>query len=128
VAVPAALAPHLLLRLMFGAKYVSAAAGVLPIVCAGTCLALLYLLVVYTVAIEDRRLVWLLGGGVLLQVGAIAARHSSPAQIATVQACVIALLLIVNECVFHPILRGAAARRRDPPPAAVDGPVVSLGK
>ena len=114
VAVPAALAPHLLLRLMFGVKYVSAAAGVLPIVCAGTCLALLYLLVVYTVAIQDRRLVWLLAGGVLVQVGSILALHSSPAQVATVQASVIALLLIANECLFHPILRRTARRPTAP--------------
>lgn len=111
VAVPAALAPHTLLRLMFGARYVGVAAGVLPIVCAGACLAVLYLLAVYTVAIGDRRLVWLLAGGVVVQVSAIAALHSSPVQIATVQACVIALLLIVNECAFHPILRNAGALR-----------------
>jgi O-antigen/teichoic acid export membrane protein len=114
VAVPAALAPHMLLRLMFGPKYVGAAAGVLPIVCAGTCLALLYLLVVYTVAIQDRRLVWLLAAGVVVQVSSIVALHASPAQVATVQASVIALLLIVNECLFHPILRRTA--RRPPAP------------
>ncbi len=125
VAVPASLAPHLLLRLMFGAKYVSAAAGVLPIVCAGMCLALLYLLVVYSVAIEDRRLVWLLAGGVVAQVSAITALHASPAQVATVQACVIALLLIVNEWVFHPIVRGLAIRR---PGSPTDECAVGLGK
>jgi O-antigen/teichoic acid export membrane protein len=119
VAVPASLAPHVLLRLMFGVKYVSAAAGVLPIVCAGTCLALLYLLVVYTVAIEDRRLMWLLAGGVVLQVSAIAALHSSPAQVATVQACVIALMLIVNEFLFHPILRAVARMPRAPVGGAI---------
>lgn len=112
VAVPASLAPHLLLTLMFGAKYVHAAAGVLPIVCAGAGLALLYLLVVYTVAIQDRRLVWLLVGGIVLQVSAIAALHSSPAQIATVQACVVTLVLIVNECLMHPILRRATTPLR----------------
>lgn len=118
VAVPASLAPHLLLELMFGAKYVHVAAGVLPIVCAGAGLALLYMLVVYTVAIHDRRLVWLLTGGIVLQVSAIAALHSSPSQIATVQACVIVSLLIVNECLFHPILR---PRSRQPStPLAVD--------
>jgi hypothetical protein len=60
---------------------------------------------VYTVAINDRRWAILLAGGVALQVAAIGALHSSPAQIATVQACVIACVLIVNESVFHPILR-----------------------
>jgi O-antigen/teichoic acid export membrane protein len=105
VAVPAAVAPHLLLRTMFGARYDAAAGGVLPIVCAGTGLALLYLLVVYTVAIQDRRWVFLLAAGVGVQVIAIAALHSSPIEIATVQACVIALVLIVNELIFHPVLR-----------------------
>jgi O-antigen/teichoic acid export membrane protein len=128
VAVPAALAPHLLLRLMFGVKYVNAAAGVLPIVCAGTCLALLYLLVVYTVAVEDRRLIWLLAGGVLVQVACIAAFHSSPAQVATVQAGVCAFLLIVNECVFHPILRRRPSPRARVPAAGVDAYAVGLGE
>lgn len=105
VAVPAAIAPHLLLKLMFGTKYVGAARGVLPIVCAGTGLALLYLLVVYTVAIQDRRWVSLLAAGVVLQVTAITALHSSPVEIATVQACVVATVLVVNELIFHPILR-----------------------
>ncbi len=117
VAIPAAIAPHLLLQTMFGPKYVSAAAGVLPIVCAGAGLALLYLLVVYTVAIQDRRWVWLLTGGVALQIASISALHSSPLEIATVQASVVATLLIVNELVFHPVLRAerlfvSIARRR----------------
>lgn len=105
VAVPAALAPHLVLRTMFGQKYVGVAAGVLPIVCAGAGLALLYLLVVYTVAIQDRRWVWLLAGGVGLQVVSISLLHSSPVEVATVQASVIVAVLVVNELVFHPILR-----------------------
>jgi O-antigen/teichoic acid export membrane protein len=105
VVVPAIVAPHLLLQLMFGHKYVNAAAGVPPIACAGAGLALLYLLVVYTVAIQDRGWIWLLAAGVLLQVSAIGALHSSPTQIATVQACVVTLVLIANECVFHPVLR-----------------------
>jgi O-antigen/teichoic acid export membrane protein len=104
VAVPAAIAPHLVLRLMFGQKYVGAAAGVLPIVCAGAFLALLYLLVVYTVAIQDRSWVWLLVFGVLLQVGSIFALHSSPVEVATVQACVVGLVLLANEIAFHPML------------------------
>jgi O-antigen/teichoic acid export membrane protein len=104
VAIPAALAPHRLLQLMFGDRYVSAAAGVLPIVCAGASLALLYLLVVYTVAIQDRRWVWLLAAGVAVQVSAIGALHSTPTEVATVQACVVTLVLVVNECICHPLL------------------------
>ena len=117
VAVPAAIAPHFVLQTMFGAKYVRAAGGVLPIVCAGAGLALLYLLVVYTVAIQDRRWVWLLAGGVGLQIISISLLHSSPAEIAVVQASVIAIVLVVNELVFHPVLRAerlfaSLARRR----------------
>lgn len=117
VAIPAAIAPHFVINTMFGAKYLGVTSGVLPIVCAGAGLALLYLLVVYTVAIQDRRWVWLLAGGVVLQVAAISALHSSPVEIATVQACVIAVILIANELVFHPVLRAerlfvSLARRR----------------
>jgi O-antigen/teichoic acid export membrane protein len=101
---PAAVAPHRVLQLVVGAQYLGASAGVLPIVCAGAGLALLYLLVVYTVAIQDRRSLWLLVGGVALQVAAIGALHSSPVEIAIVQACVVTLVLIVNECLFHPLL------------------------
>jgi O-antigen/teichoic acid export membrane protein len=117
IAVPAALAPHLLVETMFGPKYAGAAGGVKAIVCAGAGLALLYLLVVYTVAIQDRRWVWLLAGGVLFQVAAISLVHSTPTAIATVQAAVIAIVLVVNELVFHPVLRAerlfvSLARRR----------------
>lgn len=112
VALPAALAPHLVLQVMFGHKYVGAAAGVLPIVCAGAVLALLYLLVVYTVAIQDRRWVWLLAVGVVFQVASILALHSSPVEIATVQACVVGIVLLANELLFHPILRGERLFRR----------------
>jgi O-antigen/teichoic acid export membrane protein len=106
VAVPAAIAPHLVLNLMFGPKYAAAAAGVVPIVCAGAGLALLYLLLVYTVTIKDGRWTWLLVAGVGAQVAAIALLHSSPVQVATVQASVVLLVLLVNEFFFHPILRG----------------------
>ena len=82
VAVPAAVAPQLAAPRHVRAKYVGAADGVLPIVCAGAGLALLYLLVVYTVAIQDRRWVLLLRGGVVLQVAAIVALHSSPVEVA----------------------------------------------
>jgi O-antigen/teichoic acid export membrane protein len=112
-AIPAAVAPTLVLKLMFGEKYVGAASGVLPIVCAGTFLALLYLLVVYTVAVHDRRWVWLLIFGVGLQVISIGALHSSPVEVATVQASVVGFVLVVNEVWFHPILR----RPRPPTPA-----------
>jgi O-antigen/teichoic acid export membrane protein len=104
-AAPAALAPELVVRLMFGSDYVDAEGGVLPIVCAGAGLALLYLLVTYVVAIDDRRWTWIVVAGVVLQVGGIAAFHSSPAQVATVQAVVVLVVLLLNEAAFHPVLR-----------------------
>ncbi len=104
--IPPMVAPHLVLRVMFGTKYLGAAAGMRPIAIAGAALSLLYLLVVYTVAIQDKRWSWLLLGGVLLQVAAISAFHSSPSQVAVAQACVVTAILLLNELLFHPLLRG----------------------
>jgi glycosyltransferase involved in cell wall biosynthesis len=106
VAAPAALAPRLVLQLMFGQKYLGAAPGILPIVCAGGGLSLLYLILVYAVTIKDGRWVWLLVAGVGLQVLGILLLHSSPVQVATVQASVVLVVLLLNEFFFHPILRG----------------------
>jgi O-antigen/teichoic acid export membrane protein len=114
VAIPAALAPKLVVALMFGPGYEDAVAGVAPIVCAGAALALLYLLVVYAVTIEERRWVLVLALGVLLQVIGIGIWHGSPAQVAAVQACVCVLVLVVNEHAFLPILRGRTWRSGSP--------------
>jgi O-antigen/teichoic acid export membrane protein len=109
VAVPAAVAPHLVLETMFGSKYNGAVDGVLPIAIAGAGLAMVNLLVTYVVATRDRRWVWLVVGGVVVQAAAMSVWHSSPAQIAVVQACVVVGVLAVNELLFHPLLR--ASRR-----------------
>jgi O-antigen/teichoic acid export membrane protein len=104
-AIPMALFPGTVVNLMFGSEYAAAADGVLPIVIAGGALAMVYLLVVYVVAIADRRWGWLLALGVALQVGGIAAFHGSPAEVATVQAIVAVVVLLVNEVRFHSIIR-----------------------
>ena len=101
---PAAVAPAWLLELMFGPDYVAAADGVLPIVLAGAGLALLYLVVVYTVAIQSRNWLWVLAGAVLAQPVAIALFHDSATEVATVQATVVLGALVVNELLFHPLL------------------------
>jgi hypothetical protein len=66
---------------------------------------MLYLLVVYVVAIADRRWGALLAFGVLLQVVGVALFHGSPAEVATVQAVVAVVLLLVNEIRFHSVIR-----------------------
>ncbi len=104
-AVPAALVPDWLVRVMFGEDYVAAADGVLPIVLAGTGLALLYLLVTFTVAIEDHGWAGLVALGVVLQATGIALFHSSPVDVAVVQAVTVAVVLLVNELRFHSLLR-----------------------
>jgi O-antigen/teichoic acid export membrane protein len=104
VAAAVALAsPTLLLRLMFGDRYLDASGGVLPIVVNGAGLSLLYLLVVYTVTIQDKRWSWLLLAGVGAQIVAILPCHT-PAQVATAQASVIWGTLLVNEVFFHPLV------------------------
>lgn len=103
-AIPAALAPRLLISTMFGPHYMSSAAGVLPIVCAGGGLALLYLLVTYTVAIKDARWTWLLALGVILQIVLISLLHGSASQVAFAQALVVGALLLANEARFHSLI------------------------
>jgi len=108
-ALPAVLAPELVVQLMFGDQYVDATNGVLPIVWAGAVLSLLYLLVIYSVAVEDRRWSMLLGAGILLQIGGISLFHDSPAQVALVQAIVVSVVLLANELRFHRLLIGRPA-------------------
>jgi O-antigen/teichoic acid export membrane protein len=106
VAIPAMIEPERVIETMFGEEYGDAASGVLPIAAAGAALALLNLLVIYTVAIEDHRWVWLLVGGVCLQAGAISAFHDSATEVATAQAAATVFTLVLNELLFHPLLRG----------------------
>ena len=103
-AVPAALASTFVIETMFGAEYLEATSGVLPIVCAGAGLSLLYLLVVFAVTIEDRRWTILVVVGVLLQVIGIWLFHDSPTQVAGVQAAVVLVVLLINEAMFHSII------------------------
>jgi O-antigen/teichoic acid export membrane protein len=102
--IPAIAAPTFVIKVMFGSQYLSSTPGVLPIVCAGGGLALLYLLVTYTVTIEDSGWTWMLGLGMLLQFGLIALFHHSVTQVAGMQAVTVLVLLIVNEIWFHPLL------------------------
>jgi O-antigen/teichoic acid export membrane protein len=102
--IPAVLAPHLLVGVMFGHKYAAIASGVFPIVIAGGGLALLYLLVTYSVVIDDRRLALLLMFGVVMQATGIALFHADVTQVATVQATTVMLLLLINELGFHALI------------------------
>jgi O-antigen/teichoic acid export membrane protein len=112
-AVPAALEPELVIRTMFGAEYLGATNGVLPMVCAGAGMALLYLLVIYSVAIEDRRWTMLIGAGIVLQVVGISLFHDSPTQIAVVQAVVAGTVLAGNELGFHRLIMTPRGTIRD---------------
>ncbi len=111
VAVPAAIAPDQVVKLMFGSDYAAAAPGVRPILVAGAGLALLYLVAVYAATIKDRRWFNLLLVGVALQIIGISLFHSSPVQIATVQAAVIVVVLLLNEHLFHSIVWPWGGRR-----------------
>lgn len=104
-ALPIAVFPDATMQLMFGDAYSNAAGGVRAIACAGVGLALVYLLVVYTVAIQDRRWILVLSAAVVLQIVAIAAFHRSPTEVATMQAAVVFIALAVNELLFHPLIR-----------------------
>lgn len=105
LAIPAALAPEFVLRTMLGPQYDAVVGGVLPIVGVGIALAMLNLVVTYTVAISDRRWIWVLALGLVLQVGGIAMFHGSPTEIAIVQLVTVSTVLLVNEILFHPLVR-----------------------
>ncbi|HEY7379632.1 MAG TPA: oligosaccharide flippase family protein [Gaiella sp.] len=111
-AVPAAIAPGPVVDVMFGDEYAGAESGVLPIVVAGAGLSLIYLLVVFTVTIEDLRWTLLPLAAVGLQVAGITAFHASAAEVAVVQAVVVTVVLLTNEVRFHSFLR---------PPSAASG-------
>jgi O-antigen/teichoic acid export membrane protein len=102
--IPAAADPHLLVRVMFGHSYASIAGGVVPIVVAGGGLALLYLLVTFSVVIDDRRWALLLVLGVTMQALGIGLFHASVTQVATVQAATVVTLLLINELGFHALI------------------------
>lgn len=111
-AVPAAISPDLVVSVMFGHGYEGARPGVLPIVAAGAGLAMVNLLVVYSIAIRDQRWAWVLALGVGIQITGITLFHSSPAQVAMVQAAMSVVILAINEYWFHSVLR---VRRRAEP-------------
>ncbi|MEA2474701.1 MAG: hypothetical protein QOE06_2616 [Thermoleophilaceae bacterium] len=113
-AIPALAAPGLLIDLMFGSGYGAAKSGLLPIVVAGASLAMLNLLVTYSVAIRDHRWPALLVVGVTLQAVGVTLFHDSPTQVAVVQAVATTTVLALSELISHPLLRagGAGARRR----------------
>jgi O-antigen/teichoic acid export membrane protein len=104
-AVPALVAPEFVIKVMFGPDYVDAVPGVIPILIAGAALAMLNLLVVYSVAIREQRWALFLGVGVVVQAGGAALFHDSPAQIATVQAVATVTVLALNEWFSHSLVR-----------------------
>jgi O-antigen/teichoic acid export membrane protein len=111
VVIPLSVAPGTTIRLMFGDDYSDAVGGVVPITLAGAGLAVAYLLVVYTVALSDHRLVLLLAGSIVLQVAAIGAFHTSAVTVAEMQAGVVAAVLVANELWGSPVLLRARGRR-----------------
>lgn len=103
-AIPMMIAPELVVSIMFGGDYDAAAAGLIPIVLAGAALAMLNLLVVYSVAMRDQRWPVLLLAGVAVQVIGISLFHSSPTDIAIVQAVATITVLALNEVFSHSLL------------------------
>jgi hypothetical protein len=53
----------------------------------------------------------LLGAGILLQIVGISIFHGSPAEVATVQAVVVGIVLLANELGFHRLITPRATSR-----------------
>ena len=104
LAVPLIAAPEFWLRVVFGGAYASASNGVLPSVLAGVFLSFLILILMYSVAIRDRRWAIVLGAGIAVQAVGIPLFHGSVVQVAWVQAAATGLALLLSEVAFHPIV------------------------
>jgi O-antigen/teichoic acid export membrane protein len=104
-AVPTLVAPRLVVDVMFGSGYEQAADALAPMVIAGAALAMLNLLVVYSVAIRDQRWPLLLLVGVGIQVSGVSLFHDSPGQVALVQATAALTVLGLNELISHSLVR-----------------------
>ena len=103
-ALVALVAPGLIVSVMFGAGYEEIKPGVLPAVLAGSGLAVLNLVCVYSVAVRDRRWMFVLAAGLVVQVAAISLFHATPIQVAWAQAAVGMSLLLANEVAFHSLV------------------------
>jgi O-antigen/teichoic acid export membrane protein len=83
------LVPHVTIGLLFGGRYAAAAPYLAQIALAFTGYALAYLAATFLLAEGARVGAALLGAGVLLQLGALYARHASVGQIVHVQTVVL---------------------------------------
>jgi O-antigen/teichoic acid export membrane protein len=110
-AIPVIVVPGLLIHVMFGPGYGAAESGLLPIVFAGAALAMLNLLVVYSVAVRNSRWSLLLAVGVAVQVIGVVLFHHSPRDVALVQAVATTSVVALNELHSHALLRGRHFRR-----------------
>ena len=107
-AIPCLVAPATVVKVMFGGGYEAATEGVIPIVVAGAALAMLNLLVVYSVAIRDHRWPLLMVVGVAIQIGGVALFAETPRDVAIVQAVATITVLALNEALSHSLLRPRA--------------------
>jgi O-antigen/teichoic acid export membrane protein len=104
-ALPILIAPHLLVNVMFGPDYEAAAGWLLPMVAAGAALAMINLLVIYSIAIRDHRWPLLLVVAVVIQVVGVWLFHGSPGEVALVQATATLAVLGLNELISHSLVR-----------------------
>lgn len=92
----AAAAPETLLRIAFGARYVSASGALLPLALAMTCLGATVLFVHYLLGAGHRRAVLALGLAVVVAIPTLAAAHGAPTATAVTDLIVQAVLAAVT--------------------------------
>ena len=89
-------APHLIMRIAFGAKYQGAASLLWLFGIAMTLYSLLNVVLVYRLGRGETRTSWLLLGGTVVQIAVFAALHSSPRQLLAGSIAVAAVLLATS--------------------------------
>jgi O-antigen/teichoic acid export membrane protein len=102
---PMIVAPGWSFQLMFGADYAAAEPGIPYALIAGAGLGIIGLLVAFSVAIRHGRWQLTLVVGVTTFVGLAAVQHDSAADVARAQAVGVLVALLINEVLFHSLLR-----------------------
>ncbi|MDO9356114.1 MAG: hypothetical protein Q7T55_20615, partial [Solirubrobacteraceae bacterium] len=102
---PLIIAPGWSFGLMFGAEYAAAEPGIPYALVAGAGLGIIGLLVAFSVAIRHGRWQLTLVAGVATFVGLAALDHDTAADVARAQAVGVLVALLINEVIFHSLLR-----------------------
>jgi O-antigen/teichoic acid export membrane protein len=105
-----AIAPELIVKVAFGAKYEGASDLLAPFGVAMTAMALINVLLYYHLGRGERGFAWVLGGGAIAQIIAFTAFHGSPRILIFDTIVVAALILVCHEALTRQSMSRSMSR------------------